>query len=111
MMGEHTQGFTTPRSDIPRGGLGQSLACTCCSEGCLPEAYSFPSDSIDGLEWIVDRHSTSGRPSIATMSFGGSPSLVINDAVRKVGVSFSTGSATHNTCSLPKVVSIVLWLP
>lgn len=40
---------------------------------------------IDGLEWVYLRHELNkDRPSIATMSWGGSNSLVIDAAVRKL---------------------------
>jgi len=42
------------------------------------------SDIISGLDYVQKQHKASGRPSIATMSLGGSYSFPINDAVTKL---------------------------
>lgn len=44
---------------------------------------------MNGLEWVLTQYRSTGRPSIATMSLGGSYSLALNEAVGKVRLSIS----------------------
>ena len=63
------------------------------------------STSISGLEWVAVQHKASGRPSVATMSFGGSLSLPLNDAVKVVCAppDETKKAATHGVRSLSRL--------
>ncbi|KAF9651864.1 serine protease [Thelephora ganbajun] len=58
------------------------------------------SDIISGLQWIKAQHQASGRPSIATMSLGGSVSFPLDEAVRQLirsGIHCTVAAGNSNT--------------
>lgn len=64
-------GVATAATLVPVRVLG------CTGSGLL-------SSVIAGLDWVIQDHALSGRPSVVNMSLSGSPSMALDDEVNKV---------------------------